>query len=161
MEPSKQRPKRPCRICKKWFSPDPRLGDRQKTCGDKECQRSWHARQCARWNQKNRAYFQEVYLRRRLLEAEAASPSRSLPPPLKPPPQPASPLNYPRDLVQEVIGAQQLVIVEYIVRLLRRGVQAAIRTQPVETQAEFLGLPTHGISRADGQRGSPQGTVSP
>lgn len=34
--------KRPCRICKKWFFPNPRLGDRQKTCGTPECQRQWH-----------------------------------------------------------------------------------------------------------------------
>jgi len=25
--------KRPCRICGKWFTPHPRLGTRQKTCG--------------------------------------------------------------------------------------------------------------------------------
>ena len=34
--------KRPCRVCRRWFQPDARLGDRQKTCGDPECKREWH-----------------------------------------------------------------------------------------------------------------------
>lgn len=58
--------KRPCRICGKWFIPNPRLGDRQKTCGDPECQRQWHAKKCFEWNRKNRSIFQENYLNRKL-----------------------------------------------------------------------------------------------
>ncbi|NOR22935.1 MAG: hypothetical protein GQ542_00830 [Desulforhopalus sp.] len=58
--------KRPCRICQKWFMPHPRVGDRQKTCGDHECMRKWHARKCAEWNRKNRNCAQEKYLSDRL-----------------------------------------------------------------------------------------------
>lgn len=54
--------KRPCRICRKRFIPDPRVGDRQKTCGDHECMRIWHAQKCTEWNRKNRNYAQENYL---------------------------------------------------------------------------------------------------
>ncbi len=45
--------KRPCRVCKRWFIPHPRLKDRQKTCGDSQCQREWHRRKCEQWNHNN------------------------------------------------------------------------------------------------------------
>ncbi len=35
--------KRPCRVCRRWFLPDGRLKNRQKTCGNPECQREWHS----------------------------------------------------------------------------------------------------------------------
>lgn len=160
MGQTQQRHKRPCRICKKWFLPNPRLGDRQKTCGDAECQRQWHTRKCAEWNRKNRSYFQEIYLRRRLEELETASVEpRSLPSPGSA--LHVAPLDYPREVVQEVIGAQQLVIIEYIVRLLVRGVQEVIRPQASEVQRESGRLPPEAISRGDGQRGPPQSIFCP
>lgn len=156
MGQKRQSTKRPCRICRKWFLPNPRLGDRQKTCGTTECQQQWHSRKCAEWNRKNRSYFQENYLKRRLESLVAApsepTPSASPPPEPEPPFQPVPPLDYPREVVQEVIGAQQLVIIEYIVRLLKRSVQEVIVSQPVETQKEFQGLPPMSISRDDSQR---------
>ena len=148
--------KRPCRICGKWFVPNPRLGDRQKTCGDPECKRLWHARKCAEWNRKNRSIFQENYLNRKLesLNAVPSEPPPSLaPPPLPNPVQHAPPLDYPRRVVQEVMGAQQLVIIEYIVRLLKRDVQEVIRPQVAYIQSELLTLPPKAISRGDSLRG--------
>ena len=73
--------KRPCRICGKWFSPNPRVGDRQKTCGAEECKRRWHTLQCARYNKKNREQFKESHLGKRLapFKAETAVPSASPP----------------------------------------------------------------------------------
>ena len=33
--------KRPCRICRRWFRPDPRESEtRQRACGNRECQSS-------------------------------------------------------------------------------------------------------------------------
>ncbi len=58
--------KRPCRVCRRWFSPDPRPGERQKTCGRAECRREWHRRQCEQWNRKNTNYYQENYLQQKL-----------------------------------------------------------------------------------------------
>lgn len=165
MRKKPRRKKCPCRICKKWFLPNPRLGDRQQTCGASECQRQWHARKCAEWNRKNRAYFQEIYLRRRL-ESLAADPAEPLPPPCPPsapapPLQAVAPLDYPRRVVQEVIGAQQLVIIEYLIRLLARGVQEVMRVQLPETQGKSRRLPLPAVSRGDSQRGPPQGSLSP
>jgi hypothetical protein len=147
--------KRPCRICGKWFVPNPRLGDRQKTCGVPECQRLWHARKCAEWNRKHRHLFQESYLKGRVLAGDSPEQPLSPAPPPEPipPVQHAPPLDYPRRVVQEVIGVQQLVIIEYIVRLLKRDVQEVIRSQVADIQSEFRELPPEAISRGDSQRG--------
>ena len=32
--------KKPCRICRRWFRPDPRVGQRQRACGEPDCQTS-------------------------------------------------------------------------------------------------------------------------
>ena len=146
--------KRPCRICRKWFVPNPRLGDRQKTCGVPECQRLWHARKCAEWNRKHHHLFQESYLKGRVLAGDSPEQPLSPAPPPEPipPVQHAPPLDYPRRVVQEVIGVQQLVIIEYIVRLLKRDVQEVIRSQVADIQSEFRELPPEAISRGDSQR---------
>jgi hypothetical protein len=81
-----------------------------------------------------------------------SSPSPTLPsPPLKPSPQRVSPLDYPGDVVQEVIGVQQLIIIEYIVRLLLKRVQEVIKPQLLEKQTDSGRLPPESISRGDRQ----------
>jgi hypothetical protein len=155
MEQKYLRKKRPCRVCGKWYPPHPRLGDRQQTCGALECQRKWHARKCAEWNRKNRAYFKEIYLRGRLesfgSDPPAESPSCSSCR-INDPPQRSSPLDLPQEVVQEVIEVKQLIIIEYIVRLLMRRFQEVIRTQPFEKQRETRRLPLSSISRSDSQK---------
>lgn len=141
--------KRPCRICGKWFMPNPRVGDRQKTCGSDTCKRQWHTAKCAEWNKQNRAYFKEIYLKSRLDAAttDTAESSPASPRPARGP----SPLQIPQEVVQEVMGAQQLVIIEYIVRLLLRGVQEAISTHRLEITKEFRQQLAASSSRDDGQ----------
>jgi len=150
--------KRPCRICRKWFDPNPRLSERQKTCGATECQQRWHARKCAEWNRKNRSYFKEIYISRRLeysvgnSPCPAPSPSKASRSSGSSPPRRASPLHLPQEVVQEVMGVQQLVIIEYIVRLLSRSVQEVISLQLVKIHKELRRLPLPSISRGDSQR---------
>jgi hypothetical protein len=117
--------KRPCRICRKWFIPDPRLGVRQHTCGAEACQKEWHRKKCAEWNRKNRSYFKEIYLRGRL-ESFGTDPPESTPVVasavyVNKPPRQSFPPDFPQSAVQEVIGMKQLIIIEYITRLLLRG----------------------------------------
>lgn len=122
MEAKRKRKKRPCRVCGKWYAPNPRLGDRQQTCGGRECQRKWHARQCAEWNRNNPAYFKEIYIRSRLESFGSGPPARSPSPRtsnrINDPPRRSSPLDLPQEVIQEAIEVKQLVIIEYIVRLL-------------------------------------------
>lgn len=146
--------KRPCRICGKWFSPDPRLGDRQKTCGAAECQRQRHAAKCAEWNRKNRSCFRESYLKSRIDSATGIA-AEHPPSPERSGPRGRSPLDLPRQVVEEVMGAQQFVIIEYIVRLLLRGVQETISTQHLEIASEFRQQLAASSSRGDSQRPPP------
>jgi len=112
--------KRPCRICRRWFMPNPKLKDRQKTCGDPDCQREWHRRKCAHWNKTNPDYFKANYLQKKF---EAQDPKGS--------PQPANRLKsgLPLQYVQEVIGIQHLTIIEYLGQLLFRRFQEVLRVQ--------------------------------
>ena len=143
--------KRPCRICGRWFTPNPRSGDRQKTCASMECKRRWHAQACRRWNRKNRSYYQEIYLAKRLEAESSRRPDRLCGRETVSCPQRASPLKIPRETVQDVIGAQPLVIIEYMARLLRRSFQDVIRAQVFGIQGEFSRLSRDFISRRDSQ----------
>ena len=131
MEGKRRLGKRPCRICGRWFRPDPRLGERQKTCG--------------RWNRQNRSYFKEIYLRRRLERSAGGSPSRYLA-------SRSLPLDFPGEVIQEVMGRQPAVIIEYLLRLLIREVQEVINAQHTDIHRGFRRLPPSSISRGDSQR---------
>ena len=145
--------KRPCRVCGKWFMPNPRLGNRQMTCGSDACKRQWHIAKCTEWNRQNRTYFKEIYLRTRL---EPPSNDGDQPPSLPPSSsrtntatRGSSPLHLPRDAVQEVMGEQQLVIIEYLIRVLLRGVQEVISAQQPEIVKESRRLASSSVSRGD------------
>jgi len=157
MKEKRKHQKRPCRVCGKWYLPNPRLGDRQQTCGAVECQRKWHARKCAEWNRQNPAYFKEIYLRGRLESFGSGPPARSpssctsrrINDPL---PRRSSPLDLPQEVIKEVIEVKQLIIIEYIVRLLRRGFQEVMHIQLVENQKEIRRLLLSSVSRDDSQK---------
>lgn len=139
--------KRPCRICRKWFSPDPRIGDQQKTCGSKDCQTKWHAKKCHEWNKKNKAYFNEIYLNKKLAAINEAD-HKIVSSPVK-----SSQL--PRKLIQEAIGAQHLVIIEYVNRLLFRSFKEVILRQAARINKQPDELPYKEISRADSLQRAP------
>lgn len=131
--------KRPCRICRKWFIPNPRVGDRQKTCGSKECKRKWHTRQCGRWNRKNRTYFQTIHLNKKLQAIQSQDTPLKEPPP--PAPKSANFSKLPQEVIQEVIGIQQCVIAEYTVQVLLRHIQDALSKQRVDISTDARRLP--------------------
>lgn len=155
--------KRPCRICRKWFTPHPRLGDRQKTCGKEACKREWHTKKCAGWNKKNRSYFQAIYLSSKLESSKTSSQSDNRPPPSFNPerirpitlPSSRSTLQLPGDVIQEVIGVEPLIIIEYVAQLLVCSFKEVIRAQPVDIQREIKRLPCEGCLRSDRPRQGP------
>ena len=121
--------KRPCRICRRWFTPHPRLKDRQQTCGSSHCQRQWHRKMCRKWNRENADYFKANYLQKKLETATRCDrSSKNLPPPSR------FRTGLPQRYVQEVISIQHLVIIEYFSQLLYRRFQEVIARQvPVNT----------------------------
>ena len=97
--------KRPCRICRKWFRPDARVGARQRTCGSAPCRQAWHRRSCRDWRRRNPDYDRDDRLRRRL-QAQT-QPVRG---------DPLAQLNW--DAARDVIGLQVAVVVEETGQLL-------------------------------------------
>lgn len=128
---------RPCKICRRWSSPDHRLKDRQQTCGEPECQREWHRRQCEEWNRKNKEYFKGIYLKKKLskitrLPPDSASPKFDLKEKKPTITHLGSRLNFglPKHDIQELINPEALVIIEYVAEQItqrfRIGIQAKL-----------------------------------
>jgi hypothetical protein len=136
--------RRPCRICRRWFTPNPRLKDRQKTCGDAKCQREWHRKKCEEWNKKNTDYFKSNYLQKKL---DTASPSETSSKilPIKSRFKSGLPLLF----VQEVIDIQHLIIIEYLAQLLFGRFQEVIGAQFIVNTGEIGQQLPEGISRCD------------
>ena len=108
--------KRPCSICRKWFLPDVRQAGRQKTCGP-GCSRELHRRSCAKWNNRNTAYFKSNYLDKKLQRDGRAPPD---PPQAdgksdsKPAPKARIDLKLPRDIIEDKMGRDNMIIAEYM-----------------------------------------------
>ena len=145
--------KRPCRICRRWFLPDPRLKGRQMTCGDAYCTREWHRKKCQEWNRNNKDYFRSNYLHKKL---DALSRDEKATQPLPPQSTTLVPLKsrfhsgLPLSYVQEVIGIKHLIIIEYLAQLLVRRFQEALRGQPLVIKGKFTILSGVVVSRGDG-----------
>src|SRR5271169_850224 len=87
--------KRPCAICRRWFRPDPRVGNRQHACGKPECQVSRRQKTQAGWRHRNPGYA----IAWRIDQRAAQTPSP--PEPLRLP----APLNQlPWDLAKDQFG---------------------------------------------------------
>ena len=50
-----------CEVCGKTFTPDRRVGDRQRVCRTLSCQRERKRRAQKRWSEQNPTYFQGRY----------------------------------------------------------------------------------------------------
>ena len=128
-----------CRVCRRWFVPNPRLKDRQKTCGNARCKKEWHRRKCAEWNKNNPDYFKSNYLQKKLDTAPAKI--SQLKSRLK--------SGLPLGCVQEVIGIEHVVIIEYFGQLLFRRFQEVLRRQVIVNTAKLRGLSPAGVSRCN------------
>jgi hypothetical protein len=88
--------KRPCRICRRWFRPDPRVGARQRACHNPSCQKARHQQAQARWCARNPDYFIARRIDARSLSNQPPEPLR-LRPPLS---------RLPWDLAQDEFGVK-------------------------------------------------------
>jgi hypothetical protein len=93
--------KRPCRICHHWFTPDARVGERQRVCASASCQAARRKQTQASWRSRNPDYFAARRLKQRAMVV--LPPPAPPPPPLRVPP----PLDrLPWDVAQDQFGAQ-------------------------------------------------------
>ena len=110
--------KRPCRICRKWFEPHARAGERQRVCSAEVCQRERHRQACATWHESNPDYDRAERLRRKVV------PEVPLPSPL------ADPL--PRvdwDAARDAVGFEVAVFVEESQRVVVDWARDAVLAQ--------------------------------
>ncbi len=130
--------KRPCSICHKWFQPDVRQKDRQKTCGRSKCQTELHRRNCHDYNKRNKEEFANNYLEKKLgqVEPKTAKENNKEPPPdpihsevalISPP---ASPFVLPVEIITKECGARNMIIIHYLVRKIISQCQSQNRGIP-------------------------------
>ena len=116
---------RPCRVCRRWFRPDPRVGKRQKTCGRFECQKERKRQKDAQWRKNNPNYWREDRFRKRIIKPEAEAPTPS---------PPTSKIAW--SVAQAEIGLEPAVIMEESGRLLVEWAQAEMCRQLAENKWE-------------------------
>src|SRR3954453_13336227 len=157
--------KRPCRICRRWFRPDVRVGDRQRACGEPDCQRTRRQKTQAGWRARNPGYAIAHRITQRNQD-KSTEPVRT-----------PSPLNrLPWDLAKDQFGGQGADFIGVLGTLLLRtakdqfqgypfdatGLSGALPRQPEKTRA----APAHTVADATGvpstgpPPGEPPGTAS-
>ena len=127
--------KRPCRICRRWFVPDRRVGRRQRACSGPACQIARRAKTQASWRRRNPDYFIAHRVQRRRVKAAHASAGvlpLVLPPPLS---------QLPWDLAQDTFGVVGTDFLGHLGRVLLRAVQDQKAGQVLETIGETGRLP--------------------
>lgn len=121
--------KRPCGICRRWFEPHPRAGDRQTVCCAPACQRERHRRSCAAWHDENPAYA----TKRRLTKAIGADAAA--------PPEPVLD-EVDWRVVERAIGPAHRAVAEGLARLILRTSRDAVATKTTVGPGESYGHPS-------------------
>ena len=134
--------KRPCRICRGWFQPNPRVGKRQKVCSDPKCQRERHRRSCTSWRQRNPDYDRENRLRQRLMAEPKATAKVS--PETKSEPPEVSPVRIDWEAARDVVGLKVVVFIEEFGKVLNETVRDEVRRQLVVFTKESSRHPGRG-----------------
>jgi hypothetical protein len=127
--------KRPCRICRRWFVPDRRVGRRQRACSAPTCQVARRAKTQASWRRRNPDYFIAHRIQRRRLNADETSAAvlpLMLPPPLS---------ELPWDLAQEEFGVAGTDFLGHLGRVLLVAAQDQKTGQVLEPTGETGRLP--------------------
>jgi len=105
--------KRPCTICRRWFRPDPRVGSRQRACGNPECQAARRVQTQRNWRESRPDYFTARRIRERGEQDRPPEPLR-LPPPLS---------RLPWDIAQDQFGVQGTDFIGILSTVLLRATQ--------------------------------------
>lgn len=104
---------RPCRICRRWFRPDPKVGDRQHACSDPACRKEAHRRACRKWRGEHQRRIRIERFEARLVEAEAPGSPES-----DRPVDPLKRINW--DLAAREVGEKTGTLVAVAMRLILR-----------------------------------------
>ena len=102
--------KRPCRICRRWFYPDARAGERQRACSNRECQAVRRQKTQANWRAENPGYAAAYRIDQRHNNTPDPEPLRM--------PAPCNQL--PWDLAKDQFGSKGADFIALACTLLRR-----------------------------------------
>lgn len=115
--------KKPCCICRQWFRPNTRVGNRQRACPKPSCQASRRLRTQADWRRRNPDYF----IARRV-QARSIAPAPVEPLRLR------SPLSrLPWDLAQDQFGSQGADFIGIMGTLILSAAQDQFRADPFDS----------------------------
>jgi len=105
-------------ICRRWFRPDPRVGVRQRACGDPGCQTARRQKTQAGWRNRNPGYSIACRIDQRLAaQPEAPEPMR-MPPPLN---------QLPWNVAKDQFGPQGADFIAVMSALMVRAAKDQIR----------------------------------
>ena len=105
--------RRPCRVCRKWYKPNPQGGHQQKTCGSDICKKERHKQKNRAWRKANPTYGLENRLAAKIETAKgpAAEPANGKR-------NRCSELQYPMSIAKEVMGVEAAVFIEFMLRVV-------------------------------------------
>ena len=117
--------KRPCSICRRWFRPDSRVGDRQHACGELKCQTSRRQKTQASWRRRNPDYATGYRIEQRALRTDPPAERLRMPPPLN---------QLPWDLAKDQFGAQCADFIGVMGALIIRSAKDQFRAHLVDSK---------------------------
>lgn len=101
--------KRPCSVCRRWFTKDARVRGRQHVCGRPECVAARNKRACAEWRKANPDKVIAGRLRRDLPKVPPDPPEVVVLDPMR---------HFSPSVVRHVIGAKETVLLEEVATFL-------------------------------------------
>ena len=125
--------KKPCRICRRWFRPDPRIGQRQRACGKPECQTTRRQKTQANWRMRNPEYAAAYRIQQRAIARDPPAEPMRMPPPLN---------QLPWDLAKDEFGAQGADFIGVMGGLVLRAAKDQFLAYVAESTRLSATLPT-------------------
>lgn len=136
--------KRPCRVCRKWFVPHRRAGDRQRVCSSAACQLERHRRACTRWHEANADYDRDRRLRDRVrCDDDVAGHDADR--------DPTAEVRWSN--VRDAVGLEVAVVIEETAKVLVAFTRDAVAAQRVEKTMQLPRVLASGSRDAIGTRG--------
>src|SRR5450756_2104245 len=115
--------KRPCRICRRWFRPDSRVGVRQRACHAPECQTARRQKTQASWRSRNAGYAIAWRIDRRATQAPQPPEPLRLPAPLD---------QLPWEFAKDQFGAQRADFIGVMGALILRATKDQLGPYPID-----------------------------
>jgi len=124
--------KKPCTICRRWFRPNPRVRDRQRACGNPDCQTARRQKTQANWRNQNPGYSIAWRIDRRAAAHPEAPEALRMPPPLN---------QLPWDVAKDQFGPQGADFIGVMGALIVRAAKDQIRPYLIDPTAVLGTLP--------------------